>query len=66
MRKKDKAGSAKQDFYTSLEDFVKELHGDGTVERWEGQRKMAAVERNRRKLNRKIKLEKIIQDYLKG
>ncbi|MDR1046632.1 MAG: hypothetical protein LBL64_02575 [Treponema sp.] len=53
-----------KNFFAALDDFVQELHANGTAERWERQRKMAAVERNRRKLNRKIKEDKVILDCL--
>jgi hypothetical protein len=53
-------------FFTALDDFVKEIYADGTAGRWERQRKMAAVEKNRRKLNRKIKEEKAIQYCLEA
>jgi hypothetical protein len=50
--------------YTKMENFVKELHQNGTVARWEEQRKLKEVERNRRKLNRRIWEEKAIMDCL--
>jgi hypothetical protein len=59
-----KAGQ--ETFFVALDDFVQELHTNGTAERWEWQRKIAAVEKNRRKLNRKIKEEKVILDCLEA
>jgi hypothetical protein len=49
-----------KDFFIALDEFVKELYTDGTVARWEHQRKLAATTMNRRKLNRKIREEKVI------
>jgi hypothetical protein len=51
-------------FFKALDNFVKGLYADGTIERWEQQRKMAAVKRNRRRLNRKIKEGKMIRHFL--
>jgi hypothetical protein len=51
-------------FFVILNDFVRELHTNGTAEHWEQQRKMAASEQSRRRLNRKIKEEKIIHHCL--
>jgi hypothetical protein len=48
-------------FFSTLDDFVQELYADGTAGRWERQREIAAIEQDRRKLNRKIKEEKAIQ-----
>jgi hypothetical protein len=59
-----KAGQ--KNFFADLEDFVQELHTNGTAERWERQRKIAAVEKNRRKLNQKIREEKIILKCLEA
>jgi hypothetical protein len=55
----------KGDFYKAIDSFVEGLYKDGTVKRWEHDRKMAVVERNRRRMNRKIKEEKIIMECLK-
>jgi hypothetical protein len=59
-----KAGQ--KNFFATLNDFVRELHTNGTTERWERQRKIAAVEKNRRRLNRKIREEKVILECLEA
>jgi hypothetical protein len=53
-------------FFVTLDNFVKEIYADGTAERWERQREIAAVEKNRRRLNRKIREEKIILECLEA
>jgi SAM-dependent MidA family methyltransferase len=53
-------------FFITLDEFVKEFYADGTAARWKRQREIATVEKNRRKLNRKIREEKVILDCLEA
>jgi hypothetical protein len=55
-----------KDFFIALDEFIKEFNADGTIARWERQRKMTEVERSRRKLNRRIKETKVILGCLQG
>jgi hypothetical protein len=59
-----KAG--RKSIFATLNDFAIELHANGTADRWERQRKIAAVEKNLRNLNRKIREEKAMLSCLKA
>jgi hypothetical protein len=62
--KEETVRSPQNNFFITLNEFIKELYADGTVARWKRQRKIATVEKNRRKLNRKIREEKATLDCL--
>ena len=52
-------------FDDRLEDFVEGLYADGTVERWEAEKRMKAQERRLNKLDREYRVQQAIQETLK-
>ncbi len=56
--------AAEKDFYSQLHDFIDWMEKDGMLDRWERQKKNDEVQRNRRRLNKKIREKSIVLECL--